>query len=214
MNIKLLGYCGVALLGAALATPALAANVVTKVQDLGALGTPSQQSYASSFNRLAADSFSSSNGAALSGADTFYENYAFTIAPSTFVSLSSTLSFGDFFGVNALQARLYRGDVDTVITGAAGTALVQGWGQSFSAGQSTVTNALIKPLQLSAGSYVLQIRGQVSGDFGGSYSGHIALSPVPEPQTYALLAGGLLAIGLMLNRSRRSDHPGRPGRPR
>jgi hypothetical protein len=202
MHTKTLKCFSAGLLACALATPALAANVVTKVQNLGALGTPSSQLYSTSFNLIAANSFSTSSGATLTAADLFYENYAFTIAPSTLASLTSTLSFSSFFGIEDLQARLYQGDVNTVITGTAGPALVQAWGQSFDAGQSTVTNALIAPLQLSAGSYVLQVRGRVSGDFGGSYTGNISLSPIPEPQTYAMLAAGLLAIGTLMQRSR------------
>lgn len=192
--------------GLALSATASAANVVTKVVDLGPLSTPSQTLYSTSFNAIAGG-FSTANGATLTDSDRFFENYAFTIAPSTVASLSSTLSFADFFGISNLQARLYQGDVNTVITGSlagTGVPLVVAWGQSFTSGQSTVTNALIAPVQLAAGSYVLQVRGTVSGDFGGSYTGNIALSPIPEPETYALFAAGLLAIGFLMNRSRRS----------
>jgi len=56
---------------------------------------------------------------------------------------------------------------------------------------------------LSAGSYALTFIGQSTGTSGGSYGGSI-FAAVPEPETYALMLGGLAAIGFLVNRRRRS----------
>ena len=52
---------------------------------------------------------------------------------------------------------------------------------------------------LSAGTYALTFLGSGTGGYGGFYT----ITPVPEPQTYAMLVGGLGLLGLMSNRRRR-----------
>lgn len=54
---------------------------------------------------------------------------------------------------------------------------------------------------LAAGSYMLTMIGTNSAGVG-SYAGNIAVTAVPEPETYALLLGGLLATGFILKRRR------------
>ena len=57
---------------------------------------------------------------------------------------------------------------------------------------------------LVAGSYTLRVLGKVDGSKGGSWGGDVNLVavPVPEPETYALLAGGLGALGFVARRRR------------
>jgi len=176
---------------------AQAADVVTKQVDLGTLGVPSATNYGTVFTGSPAGYTSpgiTALGVTLTSGDTFYEDYAFVVPTSTVVSLASTVSLADFLNISGLQARLYQGTIDTVITGAAGPALVVGWGQSFSAGASTVDTSLIAPTRLGAGDYVLQIRGTVGGQAGGSYVGALNVSSVPEPASAALLAAGLAGL--------------------
>jgi hypothetical protein len=52
---------------------------------------------------------------------------------------------------------------------------------------------------LSAGLYTLTLTGTNSAAMG-TYAGNLAVSPVPEPATYALLAAGLLGVGVTLRR--------------
>jgi hypothetical protein len=53
---------------------------------------------------------------------------------------------------------------------------------------------------LSSGSYNLQVTGQVLGSKGGSYGGDLLLTAVPEPETYAMMIGGLALVGFMTRR--------------
>lgn len=54
---------------------------------------------------------------------------------------------------------------------------------------------------LAAGTYALTFLGSGTGGYGGYYT--ITPAPVPEPQTYAMLIGGLGLLGLMSNRRKR-----------
>ena len=48
---------------------------------------------------------------------------------------------------------------------------------------------------LNAGSYVLEVRGNVTGSAGGSYSGSLNLVPTPVPAALPLLLSGLGIFG-------------------
>lgn len=75
--------------------------------------------------------------------------------------------------------------------------------QSFSAtsGPVTVATQLLvgtKTLGTSTG-YELKVSGTV-GASGGSYGGNIVATPVPEPETYAMMLAGLGALGFLARR--------------
>jgi hypothetical protein len=57
----------------------------------------------------------------------------------------------------------------------------------------------IPPTFFSGGNLVLTISG-TSSALGGSYSGIINLSAVPEPATYGMMMGGLAMLGFMARR--------------
>ncbi|WP_317201175.1 FxDxF family PEP-CTERM protein [Janthinobacterium sp.] len=61
---------------------------------------------------------------------------------------------------------------------------------------------------LAAGSYFFQVSGNVVAATGGSFgaNGHIMALPVPEPETYGMLLGGLALIGFVARR-RKSAAP-------
>ena len=53
---------------------------------------------------------------------------------------------------------------------------------------------------LAVGSYYLQVTGSVLSNNGSTFTGNIALSAVPEPETYALMLGGLGLVGFAARR--------------
>lgn len=53
---------------------------------------------------------------------------------------------------------------------------------------------------LVAGDYYYTVSGIGSGSQGGLYTFSSTAAPVPEPQTFALILGGLAAVGLMIRR--------------
>ena len=50
------------------------------------------------------------------------------------------------------------------------------------------------------GNFDLNITGMTNGTLGGLYSGSIQVSPVPEPETYAMLLAGLGLMGAVVRR--------------
>jgi hypothetical protein len=57
---------------------------------------------------------------------------------------------------------------------------------------------------LAAWTYVLEVRGNVTGTSGGSYSGTLNVAPVPLPAALPLLFSGLGLLGGGLARRRAS----------
>ena len=61
---------------------------------------------------------------------------------------------------------------------------------------------------LSAGSYVLKVSGNVAGLFGSAYSASMnvaAVPAVPEPEEWAMLLAGLCIVTLKFSRKRQED---------
>jgi hypothetical protein len=115
----------------------------------------------------------------------FYDDYVFTVANSTVDVGSFLLNESTTFDINDLQMRLYSviGNGTLPVLGDSPAGLVAGW-------SSNDINAT-----LSAGSYVLEVRGDVVGSAGGSYGGLIDLQPVPLPAALPLLLSGLGLLG-------------------
>jgi PEP-CTERM motif len=152
-----------------------------QLTNLGTLTPPVTLTYGNSF-------------AMASSGTSFYDDYYFTIPDGSFNSIVSSINLGSIFGLSNLQARLY--------TSAAGSALVQGWGNTvnFAPGLTATTVVLNPTTLLTAGSYTLQIRGTVSGLAGGSYSGVLNVAPVPEPDSFAMILCGLGFIAYSLRK--------------
>jgi hypothetical protein len=55
---------------------------------------------------------------------------------------------------------------------------------------------------LSSGSYYLEVRGNVDGTSGGSYSGTLNIAPVPLPAALPLLLSGFGLLGGLVRRRR------------
>jgi hypothetical protein len=53
---------------------------------------------------------------------------------------------------------------------------------------------------LGSGYYALKVDGQVMGAGGGAFGGDLTISPVPEPQAWAMLLAGLGLFGVAVSR--------------
>jgi hypothetical protein len=58
----------------------------------------------------------------------------------------------------------------------------------------------IASTSIGAGSYALEVIGTVTGSIHGSYAGTLNVSPVPEPETYGMMLGGLALLGVVARR--------------
>lgn len=135
------------------------------------------------------------------GSAGFIDDYLFTIAPASVDAVSSTISLNGTFGISDLFERIYSltdNSSGLVLTQPQGTVY---YGDITNDGSATLVS--INPVTLTAGSYVLELSGTVTGSQGGIYTGQLNLSPVPLPPSFPLLLVGLLGFaGLVLKRSR------------
>ena len=130
---------------------------------------------------------------------TFYDDYIFTVANSTVDAASFVLNEGSTLAINDLQMRLYTvaGNSPLPVLGDAPAGLIANWSNPISSNGSSTDLATT---MLSAGTYILEVRGDVTGTAGGSYAGLIDLQPVPIPAALPLLLSGLGLLGGLARR--------------
>ena len=134
----------------------------------------------------------------------FYDDYKFTISGSTVSSVSSTINLGDIFAIDNLQARIYSVSGNTVPTLGAPTGVLAPWGTTNTAVPGgTLSYTVLSNVSLNPGTYVLELRGNVSGLAGGSYSGVLNVAPVPVPSALWLMSSAIVGLGT-IGRKRRS----------
>jgi len=129
----------------------------------------------------------------------FYDAFVIQISNSLGDSISSTINFGSNFQITNFQERLYSYTGTAPTVGAVPSAL-DFWTAPLG---NSGTVAVLPSTFLAQGTYVLEVRGDVTGTTGGAYIGGFQLSPVPLPA-----AGWLLATGLsgLLGFARRRPH--------
>ena len=185
--------------------PAHASDIVTGAQDLGPLSAPVTLTYSHAFN----DADPLTAGLQLSGVpgtvlatDTFYDDYAFQVAGSSFSAITATIDLGSVFDISNLQVRLYQGTLQTTTTGVVGPALMAAWSALALTAQGSGSGdvQVIAPINLAPGSYLLEVRGNIVGSSGGSYAGAMNLAPVPEPASVALMLAGFGVLGFVARR--------------
>ena len=127
----------------------------------------------------------------------FYDDYIFTVANATVDSVTSEINLGTL-SLGSLQERLYSTAGNTtlpVLGSPAGLQVPWTTAVGFTAGTETGMLTVMSPKTLTAGTYVLEIRGEVTGSSGGTYSGQLNLNPVPLPAALPLLLSGLGLLG-------------------
>lgn len=133
----------------------------------------------------------------------FLDSWTFSLDGSFLVSsIAAAINFTDasgnnvLFGIDNLQVNLVTNPVS-------GTPLVSWLSVSAPTAELQQTVALVPPSALGAGNYMVEVRGFVTQP--GSYAGSLIAqpSPVPVPQSSALFACGLLALGFASSRLRR-----------
>ncbi len=128
-----------------------------------------------------------------SGAGSFDHIFTFNLSTrNDVVSIAVTNDFGKF-NINGAALQLWK---ETSVDGnyTNDTSV-----ESFAFDSSSVGMDFGK---LEPGNYYYEITGTVLGSKGGSYILDSYISPVPEPETYAMLLAGLGMIGFSLRRRR------------
>jgi hypothetical protein len=127
----------------------------------------------------------------------FYDAFVVQVTNSNGASISSTLNEPAGFAITNFQERLYSYTGTAPIVGPVSGA-VDAW--TYPAGSSGSV-AVLPSTFLKTGTYVIEVRGDVSGTQGGSYSGTFQLAPaVPLPAAGWLLVSG---VGGLLGFARR-----------
>jgi len=130
----------------------------------------------------------------------FYDAYIFQITGATANSISTTIDLGTMLQITDLQERLYNYSGNTAPTlGAPVGGAIDAWTSPIG---TYGTVAVLPTTVLSAGTYVLEIRGNVTGSSGGSYSGSLNVAPIPIPAALPMLLTGLGLLGGVMRRRR------------
>jgi hypothetical protein len=166
------------------------------------LAVPGSHTFGNSQGPLSIPAYTTGGGQSFE----FYDDYVFSIGGATADVLTSSINLGNFLGLDNFQVRLYElsGNTPLPAFGApAGGTLIQSWSTpiNFSPGMTGLLS-VIPASTLNAGSYVLEVRGNVSGLAGGSYSGVMNLAPVPLPAAAWLLFSGLGGLGAVVRRKK------------
>lgn len=140
---------------------------------------------------------------------TFGDYYVFTVAAATADSVTSEIDLGKTESITDLEERVYSiptNAAQPVVTGTP-TGFQTDWTSpmTFTAGPESGMFTVMDPTMLAAGTYVLEIQGDVTGSSGGTYSGSLNLNPVPLPAALPLLFSGLGLLGGMLRKRRRVE---------
>lgn len=140
---------------------------------------------------------------AFSGVYGFFDDYIFTITGATANSISTTIDLGTMLQITNFQERLYNYSTNPgITTGPAIGGSIDAWTSPI----GTVGTVAVLPTTLLApGTYVLQMRGNVTGTFGGSYAGTMNFAPVPLPAAVWLFGSGLLGLGGLARRRKQTN---------
>jgi hypothetical protein len=114
--------------------------------------------------------------------NTFQDYYSFTVGASD-LDAGFYANQGSVVGLSISKFDLVNASNTVVAAG------------SGSGGSWNIASTLLAP-----GSYKLEVWGTVTGSTSGNYNGTLNVSPVPEPETYGMLLGGLALMGVVARR--------------
>ena len=131
-----------------------------------------------------------------SGNGSFSDTFSFSLsADASLTSILGSVQFGDITGITGFTTSLWQtGGVSALATGVNTT-----FDGPF---DTTITKVLISYAPLLAGpppTYEIRTGGTVFGE-SGKYGGLVTVSPIPEPEIYAMLAVGLGVMGFVTRR--------------
>jgi hypothetical protein len=175
--------------GAAFASQGAAAQAIDRTAPLVTAGDG-----VGGFNAHFGDTF-----AASTVGNTFSDVFTFNIGTPFDTAASVTSSY-----LNTPQTKdllitgfsLYRYDPGTMAV--LGTAIAGINETGF--GSHPTDSWSLSAFGLSGGYYALKVDGRVLGAGGGAFGGDLTISPVPEPQTWAMLVAGLGLVGVAARR--------------
>jgi hypothetical protein len=137
----------------------------------------------------------------------FTDAYVFTTGvPGSFDSLSATINLASVLNIIDFQAGLFVGTPLASGGGSGAGSFIGNSGSTSGAVSGLAWNSgsggviQLSDSTLAAGTYTLELRGWVTGTNGGSYSGVLNISPVPEENALALLCAGMLPLLLAARR--------------
>lgn len=133
-------------------------------------------------------------------AEGFYDAFVFSVPDSTVDSVTTSIDLGTFSQISNLQVRLF--DFSLNPTPNEPNPLVGPVYDATWTHVGGVTVDVLGPTMLAPGTYVLEVRGDVTGS-SGSYGGTLNFAPVPVPAALPLLLSGLGALGAAMRRRER-----------
>lgn len=133
----------------------------------------------------------------------FYDDFVFTVAAGQVDSITSSVSLGQMLGISGMQVRLYdynaNGQVAPLLTTPAAGSAFDAWSSTVAFPGGTTTVNVLPTTTLAAGTYVIEVRGTVTGSSGGNYTGSFDVTPVPLPSSLVIMLSGLglLSVAFM-----------------
>ncbi len=177
----------------------------TPFGDISSPASPGNFTYSNSWISGPQTTFVGSTGSG------FYDDFVFTIGPGQVDSITSSITLGDMLGISGLQVRLYDYNANLqaapLLTDPIPGSAFDAWSSTVTFPGGTTTVNVLPPTTLTAGTYVIEVRGTVSGVNGGNYTGSLNLTPVPLPAGLPSLLGGLALLACYAWRRPTSQAP-------
>ena len=121
----------------------------------------------------------------------FSDTYNFSLSEDSFAGVSATSVALKFTGFDVGAITSFAAMLD-------GNALTSTTSSFAGVGFTGLVSLLAGGKTLASGSHALVVSGFAPD--GASYGGNVTISPVPEPETYAMLLAGLGLIGAIARR--------------